>query len=198
MSVDNFFLDTLTGKEVQLEPLAEHHYHSLRHAANDERIWSYMPMKAHDGFFDNWFNDSLIKHTKGVQITYAIRRTTDQSIVGCSAYYDIETYHKRLEVGYSWFTPKVWGTRLNHESLWLLFCQAFEQWQFNRIQIAADPNNKRSYNTLRKLGAKEEGFLRQHMIHHNGLVTDTVIFSILASEWPVLKEALWNRLYRLV
>jgi RimJ/RimL family protein N-acetyltransferase len=196
MTLDHFFLDSLIGKEVQLEPLMEHHYQSLRHAANDERIWRYMPMKAHDNFFDDWFNDSLMKHAKGTQITYAIRRTTDQRIVGSRAYYDIDTCHKRLEVGYGWFTPTVWGTRLNHESLWLLFRQAFEQWRFNRIQIAADPKNKRSYYTLKKLGAKEEGFLRQHMIHHNGLITDTVLFSILASEWPVLKETLWRRLNR--
>lgn len=192
----DFILNNLIGKNVQLEPLAVHHYESLRSAANDERIWSYMPMKAYGDFFDQWFNDSILKHESYSQITYVVRCLLDQTIVGSSAYYDIEHSHKRLEVGYSWFTPRVWGTRFNHESLWLLFGQAFEQWQFNRIQMAADPNNKRSYNTLKKLGATEEGLFRQHMIHHHGRMTDTVIFSILASEWPLVKEHLWHRLYR--
>ncbi|CEG58109.1 GNAT family N-acetyltransferase [Legionella fallonii] len=190
-----FVLHPLIGKEIQLEPLEKDHYEFLRYAANDERIWIYMPMKAYGDFFDNWFSETLVKQENGTQITYVVRRLLDQRIVGSSAYYDIELCHKRLEVGYSWFTPAVWGSRVNHESLWLLFQQAFEQWQVNRIQVAADPKNKRSYNTLKKLGAKEEGFLRQHMIHHHGLITDTVIFSILANEWLTVKEKLWNRMY---
>lgn len=194
MTTEPIIINNLTGKTIQLELLTEHHYEPLQHAANDLRIWSYMPMKAHGQFFDDWFLDCLNKYQQGKQITYVIRRLTDQMIVGSRAYYDIDHQHKRLEVGYGWFTPAVWGSRLNHESLWLLFRQAFEEWQFNRIQIATDPNNKRSYNTLKKLGATEEGYLRQHMIHHNGLITDTVVFSILASEWPELKQNLWCRL----
>ena len=89
---------------------------------------------------------------------------------------------------------KCLGTTLNHECLYLLFQNAFEHWYFNRVQIATDPRNKRSYNTLKKLGAIEEGVLRQHMFHHNGLITDTIIFSILADEWPSVKEAISERL----
>lgn len=195
MAKIRFTLQHLIGKEVQLEPIEKHHYQFLRDAANDERIWYYMPMKAYGEFFDDWFNEILIKQENGIQLTYIVRRLLDQRVVGSSAYYDIEPHHKRLEVGYSWFSPEVWGTRANHESLLLLFTQAFEQWQFNRVHVAADPNNKRSYNTLKKLGATAEGLLRQHMMHHHGLITDTVIFSILANEWPSLKEKLWTRLY---
>ncbi len=195
MAKAHLTLQRLIGKEIQLEPIEEHHYKFLRDAANDERIWYYMPMKAYGEFFDDWFHEIIIKQEHGSQLTYIVRRLLDQRVVGSSAYYDIELCHKRLEVGYSWFSPDVWGSRVNHESLWLLLEQAFEQWQFNRIQVAADPNNKRSYNTLKKLGATEEGLLRQHMMHHHGLITDTVIFSILANEWPVLKEKLWTRMY---
>lgn len=189
-----FILKNLIGTTIQLEPLTELHVDLLRAVANDERIWAYMPMKANGLHFDDWFKETLMKHKHGAQITYVIRRIDDDFVVGCRSYYDFDLQHKRLEVGYGWLTPEVWGTRINHECLWLLFKQAIEDWRFNRIQIATDPNNKRSYNTLKKLGAKEEGILRQHMIHHNGAITDTVIFSILSSEWPQLKEALWTRL----
>jgi RimJ/RimL family protein N-acetyltransferase len=189
-----FVLKNLIGKNIQLEPLDESHYDALRLAANDERIWTYMPMNAHGNNFDSWFKDSVYQHRQGRQITYAVRRSSDALLVGCRSYYDFEIQHRRLEVGYGWFTPSVWGTRINHECLWLMFRQAIEDWRFNRVQIATDPNNKRSYNTLKKLGAKEEGILRQHMIHHNGAITDTVIFSILADEWAEIKEALWQRL----
>lgn len=194
MNKSHLLLKRITGKTIQLEPLINDHYESLRHAANHESIWSYMPEKAYGDYFANWFQDCLIKQTQGTQITYAIRRLTDNVVIGSRAYYEIDIKHKRLEVGYGWFMPAVWGTQFNHESLWLLFRNAFEQWQFNRIQIATDPRNKRSYNTLKKLGAVAEGILRQHMIHHNGLITDTAMFSILAFEWPGIKEALWNRL----
>ncbi len=78
----------------------------------------------------------------------------------------------------------------------LLFQHAFEIWSINRIQIATDPRNVKNYNTLKKLGATKEGILRQHMIHHNGRVTDTVVFSILAEEWPEVKKRLVQRLER--
>ncbi|MBA3660223.1 MAG: GNAT family N-acetyltransferase [Gammaproteobacteria bacterium] len=187
-------VESLIGKTIKLEPLVTHHYELLKKAADNERIWSYMPTKAYGKYFDNWFQDCLIKLRERSQITYVIRRLTDNAVVGSRAYYEINLNHKRLEVGYGWFITAVWGTRLNHESLWLLFQNAFEQWQINRLQIATDPRNKRSYNTLRKLGAVEEGLLRQRIIHHNGLVTDTAMFSIIAAEWPAVKKALWNRL----
>lgn len=189
-----FPLKNLIGKTIQLEPFASNHYDLLRQAANDERIWSYMPMKAHGNYFDDWFQDCFTKHKNGTQISYVIRKLTDQTVIGSCAYYDIDDQHKRLEIGYCWTTPVVWGNRFNHEALWLLLQNAFESWQFNRIQIATDPRNKRSYNALKKLGAVQEGLLRQHMIHHNGNITDTVVFSILAAEWSEIKKSLSSRL----
>ncbi|KTD55336.1 GNAT family acetyltransferase [Legionella quateirensis] len=191
---DPLVLKNLIGQTIHLELLDNLHYESLRIAANDERIWTFMPMKAHDEYFDDWFNESLIKHNTGLQITYVIRCISDGQVVGCRSYYDIDVQHKRLEVGYGWFSPNVWGRKISLECMWLLFRQAIEDWRFNRIQIATDPNNERSYNNLKKLGAREEGVLREHMIHHNGAITDTVIFSILSSEWPQINEGILKRL----
>lgn len=190
----SFDLEHLVGTALQLEPISMAHRDGLRTAANHECIWAYMPMKAYGNFFEEWFHNVLLEHQQGIQITYVIRNKADQSIVGGQSYYDIDCHHKRLEIGYSWLTPALWGSRFIHESLWLLFSNAFETWKFNRIQIAADPRNKRSYNILKKLGAVEEGILREHMLHHNGLVTDTVVFSILAREWPLVKGHLEQRL----
>ena len=185
----------IEGYTLQLEPIVIQHREELRSAANHACIWDYMPMKAYGCFFDSWFQDLLIKHQTGTQLSYFIRKKADQRLVGGHSYYDIDFDHKRLEVGYSWLTPAVWGSRLIHESLWLLFHNAFETWGMNRIQLAADPRNKRSYNILKKLGAVEEGILRGHMIHHHGLITDTVVFSILGREWPQVKKDLGTRLH---
>lgn len=192
--VSNLVPQILTGTTIQLEPLNLNHYESLRHPANDPRIWTYMPNKAYGAFYDDWFEDCLIKQINTKQITYVIRRLNDNELIGSRAYYEIEVQHKKLEVGYGWLNPSVWGTRYNHESLLLLFQNVFECWDFNRVQIATDPRNLKNYNTLKKLGATKEGVLRQHMIHHNGQVTDTVLFSILAEEWPEVKKKLTARL----
>ncbi|MDP1603315.1 MAG: GNAT family protein [Legionella sp.] len=190
----SFYVKAISGDTLELEPITIQHSEELRSVANHECIWTYMPMRAYGQFFDAWLQDTLIKHQNHTQLTYIIRKKSDQTVVGGHSYYDIDVEHKRLEVGYSWLTPAAWGSRILHESLWLLFLNAFETWQMNRIQLAADPRNKRSYNILKKIGAIEEGLLREHMIHHNGLITDTVVFSILAREWPEVKKELGSRL----
>lgn len=80
-------LKILTGESIQLEPLVNNHGEQLRVAANNERIWSYMPMKAHGKYFDDWFSDCLKKHSEEFQLTYAIRRLSDNKIVGSRSYY---------------------------------------------------------------------------------------------------------------
>ena len=194
--VSTIMLETLIGQSIQMEPLTINHYACLRHPANDARIWTYMPNKANGAFYESWFQDCLLKHVQGSQLTYVIRRLSDNELIGSRSYYEIDLQHKKLEVGYGWLTPSVWGKQYNHESLLLLFQNAFEAWSINRVQIATDPRNTKNYNTLKKLGATKEGFLRQHMIHHNGQVTDTVLFSILAAEWPGVKKKLVERLKR--
>lgn len=184
----------LSGKTLQLEPLTENHYALLQPIANDARIWRYMPSRADGDFFDNWFQDCLLKQKDHTQLTYVIRKKIDSQLIGCRAYFDIDLQHNKLEVGYGWFTPRVWGTHYNHEALLILFQNAFETWHINRVQIATDTRNTRSLNNLKKLGAIQEGILRQHMIHHNGCVTDTVLFSILSNEWPTIKTQLEQRL----
>lgn len=187
---------TLIGNTIQMEPLAPRHYEGLRSSADDGRIWTYMPCKANGEFYEPWFADCLLKQMQGIQFTYVIRRLKDQALIGSRAYYEIDTQHKKLEIGYGWLSPSVWGTRYNHESLLLLFQNAFETWGINRVQIATDPRNVKNYNTLKKLGATKEGILRQHMIHHNGQITDTALFSILIGEWPAVKQRLQRRLER--
>ncbi|QMT60080.1 GNAT family N-acetyltransferase [Legionella sp. PC997] len=194
--VSTITLETLIGQSIQMEPLTINHYANLRHPANDARIWTYMPNKANGEFYDSWFQDCLLKQVQGLQFTYVIRRFKDNELIGSRAYYEIDLQHKKLEVGYGWLTPSVWGKQYNHESLFLLFQNAFEAWSLNRVQIATDPRNVKNYNTLNKLGATKEGILRQHMIHHNGQVTDTVLYSILAEEWPEVKKKLVERLKR--
>jgi RimJ/RimL family protein N-acetyltransferase len=185
--------DILKGRYIQLEPIEEKHREGLRIAANNEDIWLYMPQKAMNDLFDPWFNDCLDAMSTGTQIIYVVRRRNDQVIVGGTAYYDIQLENKRLTLGYSWYAPEVWGSVVNPEAKLLMLTQAFENWGLNRIEIGTDSRNLHSYNAIKKLGATEEGVLRQHMILHDDVVTDTIIFSILTMEWPNIKAQLIQR-----
>lgn len=187
-------LDIITGRFIQLEPISEELREELRRAANHEQIWTYMPQKPMLHLFDDCFDDWLIKMNRAEQITYAVRRKACYSIVGATSYYDIEFNHKSLSLGYSWYIPEVWGTEINPESKLLMLTQAFEQWHLNRVEIGTDTRNIHSYNAIKKLGATQEGILRQHMILQDGSITDTALFSIIAAEWPDIKEKLIKRI----
>lgn len=186
--------DILDGCYIQLEPLSNRHREGLRDAADNDQIWQYMPYKATKNLFHTWFDDCQDKMNSGEQITYVVRSKKNQTILGATAYYDIQLDNKRLSLGYSWYIPEVWGSVVNPESKLLMLEQAFEQWQINRVEIGTDSRNIHSYNAIKKLGATEEGLLRQHMILHDDVITDTVVFSILSSEWPDIKKQLMKRL----
>lgn len=183
----------LAGNHVQLEPLSTQHREGLRQAADYEQIWHYMPYKATRDLFDLWFNNCLDMMRSGDQFIYVVRLKRCNSIVGATAFYDLELEHKRLSLGYSWYSPHVWGSAVNPESKLLMLTLAFERLSANRVELGADSRNKHSCNAIKKLGATEEGVLRQHMILQDGAVTDTVVFSILASEWQVIKNGLITR-----
>lgn len=149
-----------------------------------------MPFKAHGKHFDDWFNQRLEQMDCGGELVYVVRRKRDQLILGATAYYDIHFEHQRLSLGFTWFAPYVWGTGVNHECKLLMLRQAFEEWNINRVEIGADPRNSRSVHAITKLGATKEGILRQHMRSHTGVLTDTIVFSILAPEWAKIKMEL--------
>lgn len=186
--------DILDGRIIALEPISLVHREGLSKAADYEQIWEYMPQKATKEFFDSWFNSCLDKMVTGEQITYAVRCKTSQTIVGATAYYAIQLENKSLSLGYSWYTPKVWGSKVNPEAKLLMLSQAFECWDINRVELGTDSRNTHSYNAIKKLGATEEGLLRQHMILQEKVITDTIVFSILHSEWPDIKMRLVNRI----
>lgn len=186
--------DVLNGSYIQLEPIASQHREALSEAADYEQIWQYMPQKATKNLFNSWFDDCLDKMSTKEQITYIVRCKISQAIVGATAYYAIQLENKSLSLGYSWYTPSYWGSKVNPEAKLLMLTQAFECWNINRVELGTDSRNSRSYHAIKKLGATEEGLLRQHMILQDKEITDTIVFSILRCEWPTIKKNLVNRI----
>src|SRR5581483_12426 len=99
-----------------------------------------------------------------------------------------------LSIGYTWFTPDTWGSFINPECKYLLLKNAFEKLNVNRIDFMTDSRNIRARAALKKLGAVEEGLLRYHTILEDGFVRDTAVFSIIKSDWPLVKSQLEQRL----
>ena len=185
---------TLTGSHIQLVPLELHHKEKLLHASQNPAIWTYTTSNPLGDKFSAWFEKALQLTSEGKQLTFVAEKISDKQVIGSTRYYDINHEHKRLMIGYTWYVPEVWGTVVNPECKLLVMQHAFETLNFNRIEFATDSRNLRSRAALKKLGAKEEGRLRQHMILPNGHVRDTIVFSVIKTEWQEVKSKLLVRL----
>lgn len=182
----------LTGLYVQLEPIQEKHYEILKALSQHEKISTYSP--ALKLKFDSWFNKALKKYPESRQISFIVRTLSDQKIVGSTRFYEIYLEHKRLAIGYTWYIPDVWGSTVNTESKLLLLEYAFETLLINRVEFFIDSRNDRSRAAVKKLGATEEGTLRQHIILDDDYIRDTVVYSILKNEWPTISTHLRKKL----
>lgn len=182
----------LTGSQVQLEPLQQSHYETLKELSQNEIISTYSP--ALKLKFDSWFNKALKYYPESRQIAFVVRTLHDQKIVGSTRFYEIYPDHKRLSIGYTWYIPEVWGTTVNTECKILLLQHAFDKLEVNRIEFFIDARNNRSRAAVKKLGATEEGLLRQHIALDDGFIRDTVVYSILKNEWPAISTNLIKKL----
>ncbi|HEX3150613.1 MAG TPA: GNAT family protein [Gemmataceae bacterium] len=189
----SFPVSTLTGRFVRLEPLVEAHREPLRIAADDERIWRVTLSVARGPEFDRTFDEALSLQVAGSRIPFAVRRLADDALIGSTSYLDVMPKQKRVEIGSTWYQPDVWSTVVNPECKLLLLENAFEVFGVNRVALITDRLNDRSQAAIAKLGAVREGILRSHMVVQGGRIRDSVVFSIIAAEWPAVKERLVAR-----
>ena len=175
---------TLSGTTLRLEPLTELHREPLRFAAQDERIWEFGIASGLGSAFDSWFDDALRGQNVGTRIPFVVVKTCDSKVVGSSSFLDPSPIHRRVEIGHTWYHPSEWGSSVNPECKYLLIGHAFESLGMNRVSFNVDRTNLRSQKAVLKLGAVQEGILRQHAITYTGRVRDTVVFSISKDEWP--------------
>ncbi len=184
----------LKGTRVQLEPLNDSYRNKLYKIAQDESIWTHNSSKAFGDRFYRWFDKAIACFKAQQHFPFVVRRLADQKLIGSTRYYDMNSEHHRLTIGYTWYIPEVWGSYVNPECKYLLLKYAFEDLKVNRVEFVTDSRNARSRAAIKKIGATEEGILRQHMILEDGFVRDTVVFSITQAEWPSIKLNLETRL----
>jgi N-acetyltransferase len=185
---------TLIARPVRLEPLTEDHRAGLARAANQVEIWEHMPSSASGAGFDGWFDHALDLALASREAVWAVRTSVVGALVGSTRYLAIEPGHLRLEVGHTWYSPRVWATQVNPACKLALLRYAFESLGFNRVELKTDNRNLRSQAAIAKLGAVREGVFRAHMVRRDGSLRDSVYFSIVRDEWPSVRDRLTRRL----
>ena len=184
---------TLDGRFVRLEPLEERHREAVRPAAQNAEIFTHMT-PASGTMFDPYFDNALRRTAEGHELGFVVWHKVEHRSVGMTRYLNIEAAHRRLEIGSTWYEPSVWGSAVNPECRLLLMRHAFEQLQYVRVEYKTDVRNTRSRAAILKLGAKQEGIFRKHMVMPGGRVRDSVYFSVIDEEWPAVKASLERRL----
>jgi RimJ/RimL family protein N-acetyltransferase len=184
---------TLEGGHVRLEPLEERHRELVRPAAQHPEIFT-VTTSAYGPLYDPYIDNALRRSEDVHELAFAVWHRELKRHVGMTRYLNIEEAHRKLEIGSTWYEPAVWAGVVNPECKYLLMRHAFETLKFNRVEYKTDARNARSRAAILKLGARQEGIFRKHMIMADGHVRDSVYFSVVDDEWPAVKAGLEKRL----
>ncbi len=185
---------TLDGRYVRLRPLLATDAEALSKAASDGELWnSKITSVPNPETIHSYIRSALDGQANGTELPFVIVQKSSDQIVGTTRYYEISTVHRRLKIGFTWLSASVQRTSVNTEAKLLLLTHAFEVLGAIRVAFLTDALNQRSRAAIVRLGAKEEGILRSHMIMPDGRERDSVYYSILSAEWAEIKARLESR-----
>lgn len=189
---------TLEGRHIRLEPLGLAHHAGLCDVGLDDSIWRWnprAPMRTPDDM-QRYIESALQQQAKGASLPFATVERASGRAVGSTRFAEIDAENRRVEIGYTWIAPPWQRTPVNTEAKYLMIRHAFETWGCIRVELKTDSLNERSRNAILRIGAKQEGILRNHMLTHSGRLRHSVYFSIIESEWPVVKASIEAKLAR--
>ena len=184
----------LEGTLVRLEPLRQWHAAALL-AAAEKLDWGWFLRPLHtQADVDKRISDGLKAEGEDEAYAFSVMTKKDGRIVGSTSYLQVVAEHKKVEIGATWYTSDVQATKVNPECKYLLLRHAFEDWRAERVQFTTDVNNLRSQRAILKLGAKLDGKLRSDKRRVDGSMRDSMVYSVIASEWPAVREGLLTRI----
>jgi RimJ/RimL family protein N-acetyltransferase len=190
---------TLEGSVVRLEPIRRDHAEDFWDIAKDalDDIFQWIPyrMKTREDF-QYLVEKAFDEQKRGESIVFATVERGSRRVIGSTRFMNIDRVNRRVEIGSTWIAPAWQRTAVNTEAKYLMLRHAFEVWKCYRVELKTDALNQKSRNAILRIGAKEEGTLRRHVITWTGRVRDSVYFSILDSEWPEAKKNLEAMLAR--
>ncbi len=188
---------TLEGKLVRLEPLSVGHRAGLAEAIYDGELWKlYVTLVPHPDNLDPFIRDAEAANASGDGLAFATIDKKTGRIAGSTRFMKANLPNRRVEIGYTFLGGNWQKTRINTEAKFLMLTHAFEQLELNRVEFLTDYLNHNSRQAILRLGAKEEGILRNHMVMPDGRVRDSVLYSIIINEWPGVRQHLSAKLTR--
>ncbi len=187
----------LSGRHVRLEPLGREHADALATAAADGALWQlwYTGVPAPEATAA-WVDAALEMRERCGALPFVVREQAGGRIVGSTRYFHVEAAHRRLEIGHTWYARRVQRTAVNTECKLLLLTHAFEALGCIAVEFRTSFFNFASRAAIARLGARQDGILRNHQVLPDGTLRDTVVFSIIAGEWPAVKRHLAFELER--
>jgi len=187
----------LEGHGVRLEPLAREHHDGLAAAAADGRLWElWFTSVPEPERTQAYIADALAGQVAGHMLPWAVRELASGAIIGSTRYHDIVAAIDRVEIGYTWYAKRWQRSHVNTACKLLLLGHAFDALGCKVVGLRTDNFNFASQRAIEALGAKKDGVLRHHAARRDGTARDTVLYSILAGEWPDVKRHLELRLAR--
>jgi RimJ/RimL family protein N-acetyltransferase len=188
---------TLEANGIRLEPLSLEHHDGLAAAASDGRLWELFYTSVPEPEKTRPYIEAALEGQKaGHMLPWAVRDLKSGELVGSTRYHDIVAAADRVEIGWTWYAQRCQRTHVNTTCKLLLLSFGFEQVNCKVIGLRTDNFNFRSQRAIEALGAKKDGVIRHHWPRRDGSIRDTVMYSILAAEWPDVKRHLQFRLQR--
>lgn len=187
----------LEGAHVRLEPLRPEHaamfWELVKNDLGDLFRWIPYRLRSLEDFQE--FNRRVLEeHRRGVSVPFATYERSSNQLAGTTRFMNVDLSNRKVEIGSTWIAPRWQRTVINTEAKYLMLTHAFEVWNCLRVELKTDALNQRSRQAILRLGAKEEGTLRKHMLTYEGRQRDSVYFSILDTEWPEVKARLESKL----
>jgi RimJ/RimL family protein N-acetyltransferase len=182
---------TLQGKHVRLEPLSLDHHAALCAAGLHPEIWRWIPYQVRTPEeMREYIEAALRDQARGTVIPFATVDAATGEVIGSTRYMNIDTPNRRVEIGSTWLAPSRQRTAANTEAKYLMLSHAFGELACIRVELKTDALNAKSRAAILRIGAKQEGIFRNHMICHDGRIRDSVYFSITREEWPEVRTNL--------
>lgn len=182
---------SLAGRHVRLEPMSLAHLPALTAAGADPEIWKWYSINgATPESMRAFVEDALDSQAKGAAVPFTVFEAASGAIVGSTRFGNVAPAHRRAEIGWTFLNPRQQRSGINTEMKYLMLRHAFETWGLMRVEFKTDSFNDKSRNALERIGATEEGTLRNHMITFTGRVRHSVYYSITNEDWPRVKQRL--------
>lgn len=183
----------LEDNRIRLVPMTSDHIKQMRSLSSDSDVWRWYTEDLTDpDDLERWMTNCLIDSISGAKMTYTVMQKDTGKVIGSSSYGHIDWTERCIEVGWTWLGKDYIGSGINKHMKFLMLQHAFDTMEIERLELRTDEDNIRSRKAMEKIGAKYDGTLRSHRATQGGRRRNTVLYSIIKSEWPEIRNTIFK------